>query len=121
MGILTPYKTYENIKDLSSSNLLDIEMHTHNDFGMATANAIAGYEAGAVSSNTTVIGIGERAGNACFEQVLMSLRLLGKDVHINSKALKALIKTVRMLQIEELIQIYQLLVKTYFHMNLEFM
>lgn len=94
VGILTPYKTYENIKDLSSSNLLDIEMHTHNDFGMATANAVAGYEAGAVSSNTTVIGIGERAGNAYFEQVLMSLRLLGKDVHINSKALKALIKTV---------------------------
>ena len=94
VGILTPYKTYENIKDLCSSNLLDIEMHTHNDFGMATANAIAGYEAGAYSSNTTVIGIGERAGNASFEQVLMSLRLLGKEININSKALKSLIKTV---------------------------
>ena len=94
VGILTPHKTYENIKDLSSSNLLDIEMHTHNDFGMATANAIAGYEAGAYSSNTTVIGIGERAGNASFEQVLMSLRLLGKEININSKALKSLIKTV---------------------------
>ena len=94
VGILTPHKTYENIKDLSSSNLLDIEMHTHNDFGMATANAIAGYEAGAYSSNTTVIGIGERAGNASFEQVLMSLRLLGKEININSRALKSLIKTV---------------------------
>ena len=94
VGILTPYKTYENIKDLCSSSLLDIEMHTHNDFGMATANAIAGYEAGAYSSNTTVIGIGERAGNASFEQVLMSLRLLGKEININSKALKSLIKTV---------------------------
>ena len=94
VGILTPYKTYENIKDLCSSSLLDVEMHTHNDFGMATANAIAGYEAGAYSSNTTVIGIGERAGNASFEQVLMSLRLLGKEININSKALKSLIKTV---------------------------
>ena len=94
VGILTPYKTYENIKDLCSSNLLDIEMHTHNDFGMATATASAGYEAGAYSSNTTVIGIGERAGNASFEQVLMSLRLLGKEININSKALKSLIKTV---------------------------
>ena len=94
VGILTPHKTYENIKDLTSTNLLDIEMHTHNDFGMATANSIAGYEAGAISANTTVIGIGERAGNASFEQVLMSLRLLGEDIHINSKALKALIKTV---------------------------
>lgn len=78
VGILTPNTTYENIKNLSSANLLDIEMHTHNDFGMGTANAIAGYEAGAISANTTVIGIGERAGNASFEQVLMSLvRLLG--------------------------------------------
>ena len=94
VGILTPHRTYENIKDLCSSNLLDIEMHTHNDFGMATANAIAGYEAGAYSSNTTVIGIGERAGNASFEQVLMSLRLLGKEININSRALKSLIKTV---------------------------
>lgn len=86
MGILTPYKTYENIKDLSSSNLLDIEMHTHNDFGMATAaNAIAGYEAQVqLVSNTTVIGIGERAGNACFEQVVL-LRLLGKDVSVIQK------------------------------------
>ena len=41
-------------------------MHTHNDFGMATANAIAGYEAGAFSANTTVIGIGERAGKCFF-------------------------------------------------------
>ncbi|WP_321313443.1 homocitrate synthase [Halarcobacter sp.] len=95
VGILTPHKTYENIKQLSSSNLLDIEMHTHNDFGMATANAIAGFEAGAYSCNTTVIGLGERAGNASFEQVLMSLaRLFNKDVLINSESLKALVRTV---------------------------
>jgi len=95
VGILTPNRTYENIKNLSSANLLDIEMHTHNDFGMATANAIAGFEAGAISANTTVIGIGERAGNASFEQVLMSLvRLFGIKKEINSQALKSLIKTV---------------------------
>lgn len=95
VGILTPHKTYENIKKLSSLNLLDIEMHTHNDFGMATANAISGYEAGAVSANTTVIGLGERAGNASFEQVLMSLtRLFGKKVDLDSKKLKKLIKLV---------------------------
>jgi len=95
VGILTPHKTYENIKSLSSLNLLDIEMHTHNDFGMATANAISGFEAGAVSANTTVIGLGERAGNASFEQVLMSLtRLFGKKVDIDSKKLKKLIRLV---------------------------
>jgi homocitrate synthase NifV len=74
VGILTPTKTYENVKELADTELLDIEMHMHNDFGMATANSIAGYEAGAKSANTTVIGLGERAGNASFEQVLMSLK-----------------------------------------------
>ena len=95
VGILTPFKTYENIKTLVSHDLLDIEMHTHNDFGMATANAIAGFEAGAKSANTTVIGLGERAGNASFEQVLMTVnRLLGQKGHLNIKALKTLIRKV---------------------------
>lgn len=95
VGILTPYKTYENIKQLSSLELLDIEMHTHNDFGMATANAIAGYEAGAKSANTTVIGLGERAGNASFEQVLMSIsRLFSPPKNIKCEKLKELIQTV---------------------------
>lgn len=95
VGILTPHKTYENIKTLAQHELLDIEMHTHNDFGMATANAIAGFEAGAKSANTTVIGLGERAGNASFEQVLMTInRLLGQNTHLNTKALKHLIKKV---------------------------
>jgi len=74
IGILTPNQTYENISYLCEDNSLDIEMHTHNDFGMATANSIAGIEAGAISANTTVIGLGERAGNASFEQVFMSLK-----------------------------------------------
>ena len=95
VGILTPTKTYNNIKTLSELNLLDIEMHMHNDFGMATANTISGFEAGAKSANTTVIGLGERAGNASFEQLLMSLiHLFNEPREINSKSLKELIKTV---------------------------
>ncbi len=74
IGILTPIKTYQIISSLKDTSDIEIEMHTHNDFGMATANAIAGFEAGANSINTTVIGLGERAGNASFEQVLMSLK-----------------------------------------------
>jgi homocitrate synthase NifV len=95
VGILTPHKTYENISYLSSLNSLDIEIHTHNDFGMATANSIAGIEAGARSANTTVIGLGERAGNASFEQVLMSLtHQFNEDRIINPKTLRNLVKTV---------------------------
>jgi homocitrate synthase NifV len=53
---------------------LDLEVHTHNDLGMATANAIAGIRAGARFVNTTVNGLGERAGNAALEEVVMALK-----------------------------------------------
>ncbi|WP_024953506.1 homocitrate synthase [Sulfurospirillum arcachonense] len=95
VGILTPHKTYENISYLTSFDLLDIEMHMHNDFGMATANSIIGIEAGAKSANTTVIGLGERAGNASFEQVLMSLsQQFGEKREIKPSILKELVSTV---------------------------
>ncbi|MDD2382712.1 MAG: homocitrate synthase [Sulfurospirillaceae bacterium] len=95
VGIMTPQKIYEHIGYLTGLGLLEIEMHTHNDFGMATANAISGYEAGAVSVNTTVIGIGERAGNASFEQVLMSLiHLFKEERSIDANALKNVVSLV---------------------------
>lgn len=95
IGILTPMKTYENISKLTEICDIPIEMHTHNDFGMATANAIAGIEAGAYSVNTTVIGLGERAGNASFEQVLMSLKYqFLQNKEINPSKLKQLVKFV---------------------------
>lgn len=95
VGIMRPHQIYEHISYLTSLNLLEIEMHTHNDFGMATANAISGLEAGAISVNTTVIGLGERAGNASFEQVLMSLvHLFGEERFINSDALRHVVSLV---------------------------
>jgi homocitrate synthase NifV len=95
VGILTPNQTFNNISELCSLNLLDIEMHMHNDFGMATANSIAGIEAGAKSVNTTVIGLGERAGNASFEQVLMSLtHQFDESRVIDALMLKKLVGTV---------------------------
>jgi len=95
VGILTPHKTYENISYLSSLDLLDIEIHTHNDFGMATANSIVAVEAGAKSVNTTVMGLGERAGNASFEQVLMSLKhQFNEKRSIDPKKLQNLVHSV---------------------------
>jgi homocitrate synthase NifV len=88
-------QSYNNIKKIVEHNLLPIEMHTHNDFGMATANAISGIEAGAISANTTVIGLGERAGNASFEQVLMSLvHQFGDFRKIDAPKLKELVSVV---------------------------
>lgn len=93
VGILTPTKTYKIVSSLCKT--LPIEMHTHNDFGMATANAIAGLEAGAVSVNTTVIGLGERAGNASFEQTLMALKhLFNQDRKIEHTTLNTLVHAV---------------------------
>lgn len=95
VGVLTPHRIYEIIRNMNRWNLLPIEMHTHNDFGMATANAIAGIEAGAVSINTTVVGLGERAGNASFEQILMSLiHQFGESREFPYKIVKNLVKTV---------------------------
>ncbi|MDR3346722.1 MAG: homocitrate synthase [Campylobacteraceae bacterium] len=96
IGIMKPHRIYEHISYLKNLNLLDIEMHTHNDFGMATANAISGLEAGAVSVNTTVTGLGERAGNASFEQVLMAAVCLFEEKReINPHILKNLVKLVQ--------------------------
>jgi homocitrate synthase NifV len=86
LGILDPFVMYEKIRVLRTAvPALDIEVHTHNDLGMATANAIAGIRAGARFVNTTVNGLGERAGNAALEEVVMGLKLAcGIDTGIDT-------------------------------------
>ncbi len=70
-------------------------VHVHNDFGMAAANTLTALEHGMVCANTTVNGIGERAGNASFEEVVMALEeLYHVDTHIDKKALFALSRRV---------------------------
>jgi homocitrate synthase NifV len=76
VGVLEPFKTYEVISRLIEATGMEIEMHTHNDFGMATANALAGVKAGARFIGVTVNGLGERAGNAALEEVAMALKFL---------------------------------------------
>lgn len=78
VGIMTPFQIYEKILNIKSKVDIDIEMHTHNDFGMATANAVAGVSAGANYVGVTVNGLGERAGNAALEEVVMALKHLFK-------------------------------------------
>ena len=75
LGIMEPFAMYERILFLRKAvPEVDIEVHTHNDLGMATANAIAGIKAGARFVNTTINGLGERAGNAALEEVVMGLK-----------------------------------------------
>jgi homocitrate synthase NifV len=91
VGILDPFKTFDVIKRIKESIDIDIEMHTHNDFGMATANALAGFKAGANFIGVTVNGLGERAGNAALEEVVMALKHVYKyDIGIDTKRFREL-------------------------------
>ena len=75
LGIMDPFTMFEKVAFLRKAvPEVDIEVHTHNDLGMATANAIAGIRAGARFVNTTINGLGERAGNAALEEVVMGLK-----------------------------------------------
>lgn len=74
LGVLDPFAVAERIGALRRETDLEIEMHAHDDLGMATANTLAAARAGATHVNTTVNGLGERAGNAPFEEVVLGLR-----------------------------------------------
>lgn len=75
LGVLDPFATFERIRHLRSRCDLEIEMHAHDDLGMATANTLAAARAGATHLNTTVNGLGERCGNAPLEEVVLGLHL----------------------------------------------
>ena len=71
LGILDPFSTYERIAALRAATDIAIEIHAHNDLGLATANTLAAFRAGATHTSTTVNGLGERAGNAALEEIAM--------------------------------------------------
>ncbi|EHQ52067.1 homocitrate synthase [Ectothiorhodospira sp. PHS-1] len=76
VGIMEPFGVLARIRQLRAVSDLEIEMHAHDDLGLATANTLAAALGGATHVNTTVNGIGERAGNAALEEVVMGLRRL---------------------------------------------
>ena len=79
LGCDDPFTIYERVKHLASEIAMPIELHCHNDLGMAVACSIAGAK-GAVDAgvdayiNTCVNGVGERAGNADLLSVLLAIR-----------------------------------------------
>lgn len=95
VGILDPFTTYRKVSNLVAALTIPVEMHTHNDLGLATANALAGIKAGAQSVNTTVNGLGERAGNAALEEVVVALKqIYGIRLKINTQRLLELSRLV---------------------------
>ncbi len=84
VGIMEPFGVFAAIRKLRTATDLDIEMHAHDDLGLATANTLAAAVAGATHLNTTVNGLGERAGNAALEEVVVGLQqLYGISTDIN--------------------------------------
>ncbi|MBU0484260.1 MAG: pyruvate carboxyltransferase [Proteobacteria bacterium] len=70
IGIASPQDIIELMRVVRLYYHGDIGVHMHNDFGMATANSISALDAGAEYADVTVLGIGERAGNAKLEEIV---------------------------------------------------
>lgn len=84
LGIMDPFTTNAAFRRLRAAVSLELEMHAHDDLGMATANSLAAVLGGATHCNTTVNGLGERAGNAPLEEVVMALQhLYGRDTGVS--------------------------------------
>ena len=95
LGVLDPFAVAERIGALRRATDLEIEMHAHDDLGLATANTLAAARAGATHVNTTVNGLGERAGNAPLEEVVLGLRqCYGIETGIDLKKFPALSERV---------------------------
>lgn len=77
VGVATPGSIAAMVRGLRRDFAVEIGVHMHNDFGMATANALAALEAGAHWADVTVLGLGERAGNSRLEEVAGYLALQG--------------------------------------------
>jgi homocitrate synthase NifV len=91
LGVMEPFGVHKAISSLRAACDLEIEMHAHDDLGLATANSLAAAVAGATHLNTTVNGLGERAGNAPLEEVALGLKkLYGMQTGIDLTSFPAL-------------------------------
>lgn len=83
LSVLDPDCSYALMESLRATTDLELEFHGHDDLGLATANTLAAIKAGATHASVTVIGLGERAGNAPLEEVAVALKqLYGRDTGI---------------------------------------
>lgn len=91
VGCLTPFAVADIFQQLIPRCPLPIEVHMHDDFGLASANTLVALEAGVALASTTISGIGERAGNAGLEEVVTALHgLYGIDTGIDVRYFKEL-------------------------------
>lgn len=94
VGVLEPFATRDRIARLAEAGI-PVEIHAHDDLGLATANTLAALQAGAGWASVTVLGLGERAGIAPLEEVVLAARVaLGWDVPYAAGRLTAVAELV---------------------------
>ena len=95
LGLLDPFGAYESIKRVREETDLPIEFHGHDDVGLATANTLAAIRAGALHASVTVLGLGERAGNAALEEVVVALGHVARGrTNVDPRRLQTLARVV---------------------------
>ncbi len=88
VGVMSPSAMYQLVKSISNEVNIPIDVHCHNDFGIAVANSLMAAEAGASQIQATINGIGERAGNANLAEVVMSLHsIYGAKTNVRTEYL----------------------------------
>jgi isopropylmalate/homocitrate/citramalate synthase len=86
MGCCAPDAIYHVVKKVIARLKKPVEIHCHQDFGLGVANTVAALAAGATVAQTTITGVGERAGNVPMEDVVMALLCLhGVDLGIHTE------------------------------------
>ncbi len=76
LGVLDPFDALDAFRAMRRRSGLELEMHAHDDLGLATATSLAAVRGGATHVSTTVNGLGERAGNAPLEEVVVAVHQL---------------------------------------------
>jgi homocitrate synthase NifV len=94
LGVLDPFAAFDLVARVREAAPIAVEMHAHDDLGMATANTLAAAGAGATHLSVTVNGLGERAGNAAFEQVAAAVTAAGGTCGVDLARLPALSRLV---------------------------
>jgi 2-isopropylmalate synthase len=96
VGVAVPSAFYSFVKDICDDVHMIVDVHCHNDFGLAVANSLAAVEAGAREVQVCVNGLGERAGNANLAETVMSLHsIYGAKTSIKTEYL---VETARMVE-----------------------
>jgi 2-isopropylmalate synthase len=86
VGVMTPQAMREFVSEVRKTTKVPLAVHCHDDFGMSVANSLAGVLGGAEEVHVTVNGLGERAGNAALEEVVMGLQAFyGLKIRINTR------------------------------------